>query len=319
VVAAAVTPSPPMTAPATVSLLATAIASMPTFTSAPSLELTSAPTLAPTLTLLPGPEWLQYLNLFRAQANSPLLMENRDLSNGSALHSRYMTYTGELGHGEDPASPYFTNEGNAAGVNGNVAATVIDMPPYNWAFNYWMSAAFHAVPMMDPELQAVGFGEYRDAAGIEPVTATLDIKSGLGPLPQSVRFPIMFPRDGGYTWVLRYGLPEFPFALASCPGYVQPSGPPIILQIGSGDQVPLVTGTAFIEGDKALPHCEFDETNYFNPDGRLQQSGRSILNQRDAIVLIPQSPLEPGKTFTVRVDVNGAMYQWSFSTGREPR
>jgi hypothetical protein len=91
-----------------------------------------------------------------------------------------------------------------------------------------------------------------------------------------------------------------------------------MLQIGKGDLTPGVTGTALTQGDKQLPHCEIDETNYFNPDGRFQKSGRRIIGERDAIILIPQSPLEPDKTYTVRVDVNGASYTWSFSTAKGP-
>lgn len=306
------TPPQPTEAPATEPTL------VPTAAAPIVAAPTAAPVTAPPTPELTGPEWLQYLNLFRAEAGLPRVTENPQWSVDSGLHSRYMSLTGQLDHGEDPASPYYSNEGHAAGQNGNIAATVITMPPSKWAFNYWMLAVFHALPMIDPELQAAGFAEYRDSSAADPVTATLDIKRGLGAMPSSVRFPIMFPRDGGVTWVLRYSLPEFPFALTSCPNFQQPSGPPIILQIGKGDQTPNVTGTALTQGDKQLPHCEFDETNYFNPDGRFEKSGRRILGERDAVVIIPQSPLEPDKTYTVRIDVNGASYTWSFNTAKGP-
>ena len=41
---------------------------------------------------------------------------------------------------------------------------------------------------------------------------------------------------------------------------------------------------------------------------------RLTLDQRDAIVIIPQEPLLPDATYAVRVDVNGATYTWSFRT-----
>jgi uncharacterized protein YkwD len=316
--AAAVAPTSPPPAPTNPPQPTDVPIAEPTLAPTESAPPTAAPTTAPPTPVITGPEWLQYLNLFRAQAGLPPVTENQQWSIDGSLHSRYMSNTGQLDHGEDPVSPFYTNEGHAAGQNGNIAATLITMPPYKWAFNYWMSAAFHALPMIDPELQVVGFAEYRDPAAAIEVTGTLDIKRGLGPMPASVKFPIMFPKDGGLTWVLRYSLPEFPFALSSCPGYAQPSGPPIMLQIGKGDLTPGVTGTALTQGDKQLPHCEIDETNYFNPDGRFQKSGRRIIGERDAIILIPQSPLEPDKTYTVRVDVNGASYTWSFSTAKGP-
>ena len=47
--------------------------------------------------------------------------------------------------------------------------------------------------MLDPQLAVTGFGEYRDASGIQAVGATLDVERGLGTLPDGVEFPIMWP------------------------------------------------------------------------------------------------------------------------------
>jgi hypothetical protein len=91
-----------------------------------------------------------------------------------------------------------------------------------------------------------------------------------------------------------------------------PSGLPIILQIGPGNLTPSVTAHSFIQGTTALEHCVFDETNYTNPDSSTQNTGRNILNSRDAIVLIPRAPLTPGATYTVSITANGQMYAWSF-------
>ena len=222
--------------------------------------------------------------------------------------------TGDLRHNQDPASPYFTRSGQAAAENGNIAAGYIGSDPYEWAFNYWMSAPFHAIPILDPQLAATGFAEYRDAAGVTTVAATMDVRRGLGGLPAEVEYPVMFPRDGGLTWVLRYSLPEFPEALSTCVGYRQPTGAPIILQIGSGGAVPQVTGTALYRDGEYLAHCWFDETNYNHPDAYRQKSARQILDQRDAIVIIPQQPLLPDSTYAVRVDANGQTVTWSFRT-----
>ncbi|MBP6016578.1 MAG: hypothetical protein KA586_07640 [Candidatus Promineofilum sp.] len=294
-------------------------------TEVPSASPTALPTPTATPEAPPSPtieavgtDWLQYLNIFRRESNLPPLLENAAWSLDSVQHDRYMAYTGNLGHSEDVASAYYTTSGQTAGENGNIAAGYLGSDPFKWAFNYWMSAPFHAIPIIDPQLQTTGFAEYRDAAAEEPLTATLDVRRGLGPLPEGVTFPIMYPRDGGTTWVLRYSLPEFPEALSTCIGYTQPTGAPIILQIGDGREVPNVTATALYRDGEYLAHCYFDETNFTHANEFRQKSARLILDQRDAVVIIPQQPLLPDSTYSVRVDANGTTYTWSFHTRAGP-
>lgn len=295
----------------------------PTATPLPEPTETSAPTATPEPPASPtieaaGTDWLRYVNIFRGEANLPPLVEDTVWSLQSAEHSRYMVMTGDLRHNQDAASPFATRGGQAAAENGNIAAGYIGSDPFQWAFNYWMSAPFHAIPILDPQLHTTGFAEYRDASGVQSVAATMDVRRGLGPLPGDVSFPIMFPRNGGRTWVLRYSLPEFPEALSTCAGYQQPTGAPIILQIGDGRETPQVTGTALFKDGEYLAHCRFDETNYSHPNEFRQKSAREILNQRDAIVIIPQQPLVPDSTYSVRIDVNGATYTWNFDTASGP-
>ncbi len=68
-----------------------------------------------------------------------------------------------------------------------------------------------------------------------------------------------------------------------------------------------------------LEHCLFDETSYTNPDGSTQNTGRSILNGRDAIVLIPKQPLTFGATYTVSITANEQTYAWSFTVSSTAR
>jgi len=68
-----------------------------------------------------------------------------------------------------------------------------------------------------------------------------------------------------------------------------------------------------MQGSTPLEHCVYDETSYTNPDGSDQSLGRSILDARDAIVLIPREPLTPGSSYTVSITVSGQTYAWSFT------
>jgi hypothetical protein len=76
---------------------------------------------------------------------------------------------------------------------------------------------------------------------------------------------------------------------------------------------PQVTAHDFSDGSTSLAHCVFDETTYYNPNANMQQSGRLILNSRDAVVLMPQTPLTVGKSYTATITSNGITYTWHFT------
>lgn len=290
----------------------------PTETATPTLTPTATATVTPTVTLN-SPPWLQYVNQFRAQANLPALTESSDWSYGGGLHGRYMVKEVVISHTEDPTSPWYTDEGNAAGQNGNIAVSGYATAPDEYAIDIWMSGAFHAVAILDPQLQQTGFGSYREAVSTSwKMGATLDVKRGLGDVPPAVSFPVFFPQDGGFTWLTAYNGNEFPNPLASCPGYVAPSGPPILLQLGSGNLSPTVTDHSFSQGDTPLEHCIFNETTYTNPNINDQNSARIILNLRDAVVLMPRWPLSLGEAYTVSITADGSTYTWSFSVVSSP-
>ncbi|MCP5095351.1 MAG: CAP domain-containing protein [Chloroflexi bacterium] len=288
----------------------------------PTATATIKPTITPTVTSTspPPPDWLVYLNQFRVQAGLPLLTETAVLSAGSLLHSEYMARNdNSIARTENDQNPFFTVEGRTAAHNGNIYATNSSESNYVWAINFWMSAPFHAVPILDPTLQTVGYGNVRDDLGRVRVAAVLDVKSGLEVGETAVSYPITFPQDGGETWILQQSLIEYPEPLTSCPGYGKPAGPPLIVQIGNGDVTPIVSGYRLWAGGQQLQVCAFDETTYTNPDGFAQERGRTILDERDAIVLIPLSPLAVGTTYTAEVDVNGETVRWEFTAVSPPK
>jgi uncharacterized protein YkwD len=273
------------------------------------------PTATPDPTGTPLPSgWLAYVNAFRNQASLPALSENPDWSYGDRLHAQYMVKNDIIGHSEDPANPWYTPEGDAAAGNSNVMVSSNINAPDEAAIDLWMTGPFHAVGILDPQLAQTGFGSYREAVGTWRMGAALDVLQGLGGLPPGVTFPVMWPGDGASTWLMTYNGNESPDPLTSCPGYSPPSGLPLILQLGAGDLTPGVTSHGLIGPGGALDHCLFDETSYTNPNGSRQSLGRSVLNMRDAVVLIPRAPLIPGETYTVSITAEGVTHSWSFST-----
>lgn len=317
---ATITATPTITATATITPTVTATVTV-TATNpsvyAPVIIL-SAATATPTATPTSASGWLGYLNRFRDEANLPHLGENPDWSYGDWLHGRYMVKNDYVGHNEDPGNPWYTIEGQLAAQGGNVVVSSWSGAPDTFAIDFFMAAPFHGIAILDPELHTTGFGSYRESIGLWKMGATLDVTRGRGTLAPGIQFPILFPGDGGQTWLLRYPGGEWPNPLASCPGYSAPSGPPIMLQIGTGDQTPLVMASDFSQGGISLEHCIFDETTYSNSDAAQQNSGRVILGIRDAIVLMPRQPLQSGLEYRATILVNGVTYSWQFTAVTQP-
>jgi uncharacterized protein YkwD len=262
---------------------------------------------------LKAPEWLDYLNYYRGLADLPPLTENAEWSLGSQFHARYTVKNDILVHNEDINNQWYTSEGRAAAQSGNLMASYDVESNDQHAIDVWMQAPFHALGILDPRLQKVGFGSYREADGGLQMGATMDVLRGLGEIPLAIHFPVMWPAKGAIV-PLSYYWGEYPDPLTSCPGYAPPSGLPIILQMGSGALNPVVSAHMFLQDKTPLENCVFTESTYANPDQVAQDLGRAILDHRDAIVLVPREPLAPGTSYTVSIVVNGITYTWTFET-----
>ncbi|GMQ77642.1 MAG: hypothetical protein BMS9Abin02_0130 [Anaerolineae bacterium] len=266
-------------------------------------------------TPVPGPGWLSYINQFRTASNLEPLTPEEEWSEGARLHSRYMVLNDYVGHYENPENQWYTSSGAAAAKSSNVFVTSWLDSPDETAIDFWMVAPFHAVSILDPQLKKSGFGSYREDSGYWKMAATLDVLRGRDTLPDGTSFPILYPPAGGQTQLLRYYGGEFPDPLASCPNYEAPTGLPIIIQLGPGDIIPEVLDHSVESNGQILESCLFDETSYVNENVGHQSSARLILNNRDAVVIIPRAPLTPGKSYTVRLTTINKAISWSFQTG----
>ena len=268
---------------------------------------------------MPAETWLVYLNHFRTMGGLAPLQNSAALSNGSQLHSRYMVLNDKpIAHSETSTNPLYTPEGHNAAQNGNIFATTQIEADYTWAMNFWASAPFHLVPILDPALETVGYGNFNAPNGTFRMAAVLDVHSERGNAQNNSEYPLYFPAPNSTTWIVRHSLFEWPDPLASCAGYQRPTGSPIVLQLGDGSLTPRVTSYAFSENGRVVPSCLLTETTYSNPDSFAQKTGRTILDEQDAIVLMPRSPLLANSTYTVTIVANGETYTWSFQTGNAP-
>ncbi|MDJ0754106.1 MAG: CAP domain-containing protein [Ardenticatenaceae bacterium] len=274
--------------------------------------------------MLPEPEvinepWLNYLNIFREMGGLPLLVNSDDLSLGAQMHSRYMVVNDKpIAHSQDPANPLFSEMGLQAAENSDIFATTQLEATHEWAINFWISAPFHLVPIIDPGLNSVGYGQHNQNTGTFKMSAALDVLSDRNFPLSGGSYPLIFPANGSETWVLRHSLYEWPDPLASCGGYARPTGPSIVLQMGNGEGSPRVTSFAFSQNGEPVEACLFTETTYSNPDFYAQQTGRLILDERDAVVIIPRRPLAVGESYQVEVVVDGETHSWEFQAVSPP-
>ena len=267
------------------------------------------------------PAWLGVLNEYRAAALLPPVLEDLTFQSGCINHSTYCVKNNVLVHAEDPTLPYYTVEGDQAGRSGNVMASSTVATSDLTAIDLWMAAPFHALGILDPTLERVGYGSYRELKAGFQMAATLDVLRGRNPA-RSATFPVIWPANGkamparcsGGTRAC-YNGGESPDPLTSCPGYTTPSGLPLVVQLGKGAIVPNVTSHSLLHNGIPLEHCVFDETTYTNPDASMQNLGRSVLGGRDAIVLIPRAPLEKGQLYTAAITANGVTHTWTFGVG----
>jgi len=132
---------------------------------------------------------LHTLNHYRALTGLPPVDENADWSHGNVLHAQYMLATGLSGHYEDPASPYYTAEGDAAARSSNLARLWEEATDRQF-IEAWMAEPLHAIAMLRPGLQTTGFGRHANAAG-------LDVLRGANMSPPAQ--PVMYPGPGTTT------------------------------------------------------------------------------------------------------------------------
>lgn len=283
--------------------------------SAISLKKTVSPQLLhlPLLTngFQPSPSWLSYVNFYRSTAGLSPVSENPEWSAGNRNHAVYMVRNDVIEHDEDPGKPWYTLEGRTAAQNSNLIISFEVQATDEWAIDGFMQAPFHALGMINPRLLQVGYGSYREADGQFEMAAGLDVIRGMSFAAQTP-YPIFWPGNGVSVPLYSYW-GEHPDPLSSCPGYNAPSGLPIILQLGPGTLTPIVSASSFTSNGQSLEHCVFDETNYSNGDLVQQNLGRTILNARNAVILIPRQPLAPGSTYSASITAHGQVYYWSFS------
>ena len=243
--------------------------------------------------------WLAVVNYYRSTAHLPRVRKNDVLSKKATKHAKYMVRNDVVTHEENPKLPGYTKAGNEAGQSSNVAGWWGSTPSNRDFVEMWMTGPFHALGILRPNLKKVGYGVAHDDGGLTSAAA-LDVIHGLSyDGTTSTDYPIVWPGDHTTQPLTSYRGGEYPNPLSSCKDYSVPSGLPIVIQFA----VPVVKPDVTFKtksGDK-LPACEVDGTNYKNNEAAAQSLGRALLTGDRAVLVIPKAPLEPGKSYVVKV------------------
>ncbi|MFZ0889365.1 MAG: FHA domain-containing protein [Candidatus Binataceae bacterium] len=262
------------------------------------------------------PSWLARLNFYRAMARLPAVGEDPALSDSDSKHARYLIENyggiirsggsfGETGHEEEPTKAWYTPEGSAAARSSDVAWGCGALAAEK-EIDHWMAGPFHRLAMLNPDLKVAGFGEYENSR-----CWAAALRLPLEPRPPLMfDRPIEFPPDGA-TISLGWTPGEWPPPLASCPGYAEPAGLPITLQLGQMIDTQL-SAHSLTESGKAIDHCVFDAASYTNADRFSQEYARRVLRGFGAVVIIPREPLRTGADYSVSITAAGRTYSWSF-------
>ncbi len=265
-----------------------------------------------------GPAWLSYINSMRALGNLAPVTEDVTWSDGDWKHARYMVKNDLIAHEENTSLPYYTPEGAQAAASGDVMVHSDINTADEYAIDLWLSGPFHALGILDPRLVQTGFSSYREYDGGWQMAAVVDVIRGRTGSPPPQAYPVMWPGNNATTPLTTYGGNESPDPLTACPGYSAPSGQPVYLILGSGSVTPSVSDHAFLKDGVPVDHCIFDQNTYSNPYPSYQSIARSILNIRDAVVMIPRAPLVPGESYSVSITANGQTYAWEFNVAEVP-
>jgi hypothetical protein len=251
-------------------------------------------------------DWLGVVNAYRSMSGLSPVSAEPAWAAGTEAHSCYMVINGLITHTESPSLPGYSDEGNLAGSNGNVAVSGSVEADARSHIDLWMTGPFHTIGILRHNLTRTAYGECEDAAAARWRSgATLDVLRGLDPARPRPAEPIVFPGNGATVALYRFVV-ESPDPLAMCGWAGTPAGLPLIAMMPSG----VSAAEATLSGPQGPI-----ETCVLHPGNVSDPTARAILAADNAVLVIPRVELADGG-YSVTVGSDGGNAAWSFNVDR---
>ena len=246
---------------------------------------------------------LAWLNAKREASGIPGgITENPAWSAACAQHLAYMRRTATITHAEDPASPYFTEQGNWAGTHAVLASTT------TWTEDtfIWEYAPLHLAQLLAPQLSEVGIADDGQFVCVTTWPGYLRV-------PPSGDGIVAYPGPGLSIYASETAAEE-PTTPGAALGLGTPTGPHIYAflwgpsAVGGMDASGAALGvrTATVTGPDGPVALRWVDQR--TPDvGRYLPTG--------AAILIPTQPLDRDTSYIASITYsNGVARAWSFVT-----
>jgi hypothetical protein len=264
--------------------------------------------------------WLTEINRYRTAAGLLPVVDQPSWDAGILAHLNYVARTSKSNltgpyaslHTENPASPSYTSAGALEASRSDLFFDSSDLTPTEF-IDGWLSAPFHAIGMLRGRLTQVAFASTANGGA-----AGLDVISGLGNSGPTSG-PILFPGNGMTTDLTTYTGGESPDPLETC-GWSARSGSyglPLIALLpnapkaGLAAQVTGTDGSVLSTANGQL--CVVDELTYHSSDAVYGNTGKEILQDDHAVLLIARHPYVAA-TYTATISQPGQSdIGWSFT------
>ncbi len=265
--------------------------------------------------------WLTEINRYRAAAGVGPVTDQPSWDAGILAHLTYVakapkaTVTGAYAslHTENPASSYYTKSGALEAGRSDLYFGSTSMTPVGFV-NGWLAAPFHAIGILRSQLTQVAF-----AIAPGGGSAGLDVIGGLDDQRPAATGPVLFPGNGMTTNLTSYAEGESPDPLETC-GWspsAQTYGLPLIALLPDTPSTELsaqVTGTdgsVLSTANGGL--CLVNEVTYRSSDKVYGPTGRQILQDDHAVLLIAREPYRAGGYAATISQPGAAEVHWSFT------
>lgn len=269
--------------------------------------------------------WLETMNWYRSASGLKVITADSTLTQAIASHLNYLIKTDKVlrgggfasPHTENPASPFYSSEGEAAGKASNIISEGRADENEAGAIDGWMGAPFHAVGILRESLKSSALA----VATAENARTYwgLNVIAGLSPSATRTK-NVLFPGDGS-TVRLSAFQGESPDPREGCAGdYRNYTGLPIfasLLKDPTKDVTVEMTDTkgVALAGD-AL--CVQTQYSFKSTDAVMGPSGAKAFSGDNLVIVIPRDPLVKG-TYKLRIKQGGAAdIAWSFSVAPAP-